>query len=162
MALTRKWGECGSDEKLLWLFFLPSFGTDFGIHLSVDDEMDQKMQPLLQFQFILNSHVSEPWSHATDIKVETRKKLFVYYQTLSSLSCFVKFWTYVGEPWCELMSENHDVNLCRRTMMWTYVGELSCEPMSENHDVNLCRKNHDVNICRRTMMWTYVGEPWWE
>ena len=56
------------------------------------------MQPLLQFYFILNSHVSEPWSHATDIKVETRKKLSEYNQTLSSSSRFVKFWTYVGEP----------------------------------------------------------------
>ena len=25
VARTRKWEECGSDEKLLWLAFLPSF-----------------------------------------------------------------------------------------------------------------------------------------
>ena len=68
--------------------------------------------------------------------------------------CIIKPWVlYPVLLSFEPMSENHDVNLCRRIMMWTYVGEPWCEPMSENYHVNLCR---------RTMMWTYVGEPWCE
>ena len=77
--------------------------------------------------------------------------------------CIIKPWVlYPVLLSFEHMSENHDVNLCRRIMMWTYVGEPWCEPMSENYHVNLCRRTMMWTYVGRTMMWTYVGELWCE